>query len=144
MVNGRNKGAAFERDLAKILLDELGLTFKRDIEQYREADHGDLICVDMPDFPFSIEAKRYRAGYGINPQWWSQTCDSALATNKLPLLVYKYDRLPIRWRFPVAAIVGMSDFVPAGDTSEQYDWRYAVECDQMTAMMIIREHLADA
>lgn len=143
MVNSRNKGASFERELAKILLDELGLTFKRDIEQYRASDHGDLICTDMPDFPFSIEAKRYRAGYGIQPAWWTQCCDAALATNKLPLLVYKYDRLPIRWRFPVAAIVGMADFVPTGDIAEQYDWRYAVECDQQTAMMIIREHLAD-
>ena len=144
MVNSRNKGASFERELAKILHEELGLTFKRDIEQYRAADHGDLICVEMPDFPFSIEAKRYRQGYGIQPAWWSQCCDAALATNKLPLLVWKYDRLPVRWRFPVAAVVGMADFVPTGDISEQYDWRYAVECDQQTAMMIIREHLADA
>lgn len=143
MVNSRNKGASFERELSKVLFDELGLNFKRDIEQYRESDHGDLICVDMPDFPFSIEAKRYRAGYGIQPTWWTQCCNAAKATGKLPLLVYKYDRLPIRWRFPVAAIVGMDNYLPAGDINEQYDWRYAVECDQVTAMMIIREHLAD-
>jgi hypothetical protein len=143
MVNSRNKGASFERELSKILFEELGLSFKRDIEQYRESDHGDLICVDMPDFPFSIEAKRYRAGYGIQPAWWSQCCNAAKATGKLPLLVYKYDRLPIRWRFPVAAIVGMDNYLPAGDFNEQYDWRYATECDQVTAMMIIREHLAD-
>ena len=72
-------------------------------------------------------------------------CAAALATEsgKLPLLVYRYDRLPWRWRFPVAAIVGIDGFEPAGDISEQYDWRYAVECDQMTAMMIVLEHLAD-
>jgi len=43
----------------------------------------------------------------------------------------------------VAAIVGMSDYIPAGDIAEQYDWRYAMECDTTTAMMIIREHLSN-
>jgi hypothetical protein len=38
----------------------------------------------------------------------------------------------------------MDGFEPTGDIAEQYDWRYATECDTMTAMMIIREHLADA
>lgn len=57
MVNSRNKGANFERELAKLLFEELGLTFKRDIEQYRAADHGDLICVEMPDFPFQLRQK---------------------------------------------------------------------------------------
>jgi hypothetical protein len=41
MVNGRAKGAAAEREIAKLLFDELGMTFKRDLEQYRAADHGD-------------------------------------------------------------------------------------------------------
>ena len=36
------------------------MTFKRDLEQYRAADHGDLIC-DEP-FPFVIEIKRYKTG----------------------------------------------------------------------------------
>jgi hypothetical protein len=37
----------------------------------------------------------------------------------------------------------MSDYIPSGDIAEQYDWHYAMECDTDTAMMIIREHLAD-
>lgn len=150
MVNSRNKGVSGEREIIAILTDELGseeangLSFKRDINQYRQSDLGDIICSD-PAFPFVIEIKRRRAGFGIDPNWWTQVCDAALAdgNGKLPLLVYRYDRLPWRWRFPVAAIVGMADFVPTGDIAEQYDWRYAVECDQQTAMMIIREHLAD-
>jgi len=150
MVNSRNKGMGGEREIIAILTDELGgdangLTFQRDINQYRQSDLGDIICSD-PDFPFVIEVKRKRAGYGIDPNWWDQVCAAALATEggKLPLLVYRYDRLPWRWRFPVAAIVGMDGFEPTGDIAEQYDWRYAVECDTMTAMMIVREHLADA
>ena len=48
--NSRNKGAAAEREIAKLLFDELGMTFKRDLEQYRAGDTGDLIC----DEPFPL------------------------------------------------------------------------------------------
>lgn len=147
MTNSRNKGKSGEYEVIKILTDELGggadkLEFKRDIEQYRQGDLGDVICND-PAFPFTVEVKRYRQGVHAQPQWWDQVCTAAQACNKLPLLVYRYDRMPWRWRFPVAAIVGMADYVPSGDLSEQYDWRYAMECDTETAMMIIREHLSD-
>jgi hypothetical protein len=50
MTNSRTKGASFEREVAKLLLLELGITFKRDLRQYQEADHGDLIP-DDPAFP---------------------------------------------------------------------------------------------
>ena len=147
MVNSRNKGKSGEYEVIAILAENLGggadrLEFKRDIEQYRQGDLGDVICSD-PAFPFVIEVKRYRQGVHAQPQWWDQVCTAAEACHKLPVLVYRYDRMPWRWRFPVAAIVGMADYVPAGDTTEQYDWRYAMECDTDTAMMIIREHLAD-
>ena len=74
MVNSRNKGMGGEREIIAILTDELGgdangLTFQRDINQYRQSDLGDIICSD-PDFPFVIEVKRKRAGYGIDPNWW--------------------------------------------------------------------------
>ena len=141
MVNSRNKGVRGEMEIRDIYLKELGLNFKRDIEQYRSADHGDLICTDM-DFPFVTEVKLHGKGYGVQPAWWDQVCAAAEADHKLPLLVYRYDRLPWRWRFPVAATIGLVG-EPAGDIAEQYDWKYAVECDTMTAMMIIREHLAD-
>ena len=32
MVNGRAKGAAFEREVAKLLHAELGISFKRNLE----------------------------------------------------------------------------------------------------------------
>ena len=48
MANSRSTGASAEREIAKLLFDELGMTFKRDLEQYRAGEHGDLIC-DEPD-----------------------------------------------------------------------------------------------
>ena len=96
MVNGRNKGASFEREIAKMLFDELGIGFKRDLEQYRAGDHGDLIP-DDDAFPFVLELKRYADGpIGGQPVWWNQVVKAAARENKLPCLIYKYDRKPIR------------------------------------------------
>ena len=96
MVNGRNKGADFERSTAKALFLELGIGFKRDLEQTRTAGHGDLIP-DDPAFPFELELKRYAHGpISGTDKWWQQVTTAAAKTNKLPALIYKYDRQPIR------------------------------------------------
>ena len=95
MVNGRNKGAAFEREIGGLLHDELGIKFKRDLEQYRAADHGDLLA-DDPAFPFVIECKRYASGTGCKPAWWNQAQAAANAVGKLPAVIYTYDRRDIR------------------------------------------------
>ena len=96
MANSRNKGATFERDVAKMLFLELGITFKRDLEQTRTAGHGDLIA-DDPAFPFELELKRYADGPINGPDaWWQQVTTAAARTNKRPALIYKYDRQYIR------------------------------------------------
>ena len=96
MVNGRNKGAQFEREIAKMLLLELGISFKRDLEQTRAAGHADLIP-DDPAFPFALELKRYAHGpISGTDKWWKQVTTAATRMNKRPALIYKYDRQPIR------------------------------------------------
>jgi len=144
MVNGRQKGANAEREIAKILLDELGMTFKRDLEQYRAADHGDLIC-DEP-FPFVIEVKRYKSGCAPQPAWWDQVCGAAQACHKLPLLVYKYNHQQWRWRLPAQVLIDLGHPHGCSQMPEDatLDWGYAVEMDTHTAMTIIREVLAHA
>ena len=96
MVNARNKGATFEREIANMLFFELGISFKRDLRQYQEADHGDLIP-DNPAFPFELELKRYAHGpiSGTN-KWWQQVTTAANKAGKRPALIYRYDRQPIR------------------------------------------------
>jgi len=91
----RNKGSAFEREIAIHLQDELGLKFKRDLEQYRESSLGDLIC-ESSDWPFLLELKRYARGNGCQQAWWGQANRAAVAAGKRPVVIYKYDRLPIR------------------------------------------------
>ena len=94
MTNGRVKGANFERELAKMIYDELGVQTKRDLEQYRASDHGDLIGLDG----WTIEAKRYAhiAGGNFKPEWWAQVTSAANATATEPVLIFKYDRQPVK------------------------------------------------
>ena len=93
--HSRNKGATFERDIAAELFALTGVSFKRNLEQSREAAHGDLVPSD-PDFPFSLELKRYHAGISCLAAWKAQSSRSAEACGKLPAVVFKFDRQPIR------------------------------------------------
>ncbi len=96
MVNSRNKGAAFEREIARDLFDELGIEFKRDLRQYQQAEYGDLIT-DDPAWPFALELKRYKAGpIGGLAVWWEQVETAARNLRLKPALIYKYDRAPVR------------------------------------------------
>ena len=101
--HSRNKGATFERDIAAELFALTGVSFKRNLEQSREADHGDLVPSD-PDFPFSLELKRYHAGISCLAAWKAQSSRSAEACGKLPAVVFKFDRQPIRVAVPFSAI----------------------------------------
>ena len=128
MVNGRNKGAAYERAIAQQLFDELGISFKRDLEQYRTGGHADLIP-DNEYFPFTLELKRYRDGpIGGSPSWWQQVEVAAERENKLPCLIYKYDRKPDRVVIPLASVM---------DGGEG-----KIETDLQTFCFIVRELMA--
>ena len=138
----RSKGRGYEYEIANELFQQLGLNFVRELDQTREKHLGDLRTEDC-NFPFVIECKRYKSG--VSGDWWDQVCTAAaIAGNgKMPMLCYRLDRQKTRVRLPVAAIVGLAGYSANQDISEQYDWRYAVETDLETAMMIIREMLAN-
>lgn len=103
MANSRNKGASFERQIAKDLFSLTGISFKRDIEQYRAADHGDLIPDDA-DWPFVVECKAYAAGRTCKDAWKAQATKAAVSAGKMPCVVYKFDRTPVRVAMPWAAM----------------------------------------
>jgi hypothetical protein len=92
MTNGRNKGASWERTVASMIKENLGATVKRDLEQYRSGDRGDLIGLDG----FVIECKRYKMANGghHHQDWWHQVVNAASAVSPQtePVLIYKYDR----------------------------------------------------
>lgn len=103
MTNSRNKGAGFERQIAKELFLLTGVNFKRDLEQYRSADHGDLLA-DDPDWPFVIECKAYAVGRTCREAWKKQATAAAVSVGKMPCVIYKFDRVPVRVAMPWVAL----------------------------------------
>ena len=103
MVNSRNKGASFERDVKNRLHDALGLEFRRVLDQWAEAGLPDLTCEDDA-FPFVIECKRSSKGNGCNPAWQKQATSAAVAANKMPVVIYKYNHREVICSLPMEVI----------------------------------------
>ena len=99
VVNGRNKGIAFERQIANEIKAATGLECKRLIEQYRKGClPGDLEGAAVDGY--AIECKRCRK---IQPamlaRWRAQALTQAMGPYE-PVLIYKADRQSVvvnRW-----------------------------------------------
>ena len=103
MVNSRDKGTRGEYAVIKLIEELLGIKLKRDTEQYRQADRGDLILAeDGADWPFCVEVKSY-SGLSVThrPAWWQQVVKASAAHGLIPVLFYKYDRY--EWRVVLKA-----------------------------------------
>ena len=100
MKNSRNKGAAFEREIANLLNEELELTIplKRILEQTREKFLPDLILGR-----WHLECKRYGQGNEPIENWWNQVLDS-IKERELPALIYKFNNRPIKVRVPLYSV----------------------------------------
>jgi hypothetical protein len=99
-VNGRNKGAAFERQVANEIHAATGKECKRLIEQYRQGNlPGDLEGAAVEGY--AIECKRYaKVQPALLAGWRQQALRQGLYSEKTPVLIYKADRQPIvvnRW-----------------------------------------------
>lgn len=101
VVDSRAKGAGFEREVAQLIYEHLGVVVRRDLDQYRQSNLGDLLGLDG----WVIECKRYRDQNSFlhRPEWWSQVCMAA-RENSHPVLIYKFDRKPIRCVFPLHVV----------------------------------------
>tara|TARA_R110000765_G_scaffold321885_1_gene413762 strand:- start:105 stop:503 length:399 start_codon:yes stop_codon:yes gene_type:complete len=94
MTNGRQIGASFERNVATQLKEHLGISFRRNLQQYQTKDLSDLIS-DFP-FPFAIECKRRASGKTYSYDWWEQVLKSAKLLDKRPCLIYQLMRSPVK------------------------------------------------
>jgi len=142
MVNSRNKGASFERDCVKILKAELGdvvdaESLKRNLDQWRDGG-TDIIVGEL----FAVECKRYASGNWCQQAWLDQAYHSAALLNMIPVLVWKFDRQPMRWTMPLYAVGrefaldnSEHDFPREGNAISP------ITMDTETAMMIMREWL---
>ena len=116
MINGRAKGHAFERELIKKFHDEFGdcaSHLKRNLEQYQTVGKADIEFHNL-----MIEAKRYASGHWHKPEWWEQAMTSA-GDKYVPVLIYKFDRQPIRMVFPLSI---MTDYSMKLDETITVDW----------------------
>lgn len=111
MTNSRRKGAAFERQIASELLTHTGIRFKRNLTQYQEKNHGDLISSD-PAWPFDQECKAYASGTDCKPGWEAQAFKAAEKSGRFPAVIYKFDFHPVRVRIWEDAIAEAFDTTP--------------------------------
>ena len=135
MVNSRNKGSSFERDIGKRLFDQTGLTFERELNQYRQSDLGDLLCND-PSWPFVVECKRYANGNHAQAAWLEQASRAAKVANKYPAVVYKYNRQQIRVSIPFDAFA--EALGGACDEPEHADLTFSGFCYVARELMAVR------
>lgn len=132
----RVKGAAFERLIAADLREHLGLeNVRRNLNQYQIADEGDLIAG-----PFVVECKHYKPNGTVwfQKDWWDQVIKAA-GEDYIPILVFKYDRHPVRAALPLAAL--NDDYDP-----DVVGWEKALSplvTDWQTALMIMGDILAE-
>jgi len=102
MANSRQKGAAFERDIAKRLngfAAKAGFDFscKRNLDQYQARD---LCDIEIPGH--AIECKAYKDGFWYRTEWWEQVVRAS--DGRTPVLVWKFNNKPIRVTLPLYAI----------------------------------------
>jgi len=103
-INSRNKGASYERQIVGILNEffskkNLKINCKRNLDQYQTANLPDITI------PFhAVECKHYKEGNWYKPDWWRQVCESAALDESIPVLVFKFNRVPTRVCIPLHAI----------------------------------------
>jgi Holliday junction resolvase len=81
----RRKGAAGERELLRLLGDELGVLLSRNLTQTRE---GGADCIELKGF--AIEVKRQERL--SRPAWWRQACEQADRLGVEPMVFYRRSR----------------------------------------------------
>ena len=103
-INSRTKGASYERKVVGILNEfflqnNFDVTCKRNLDQYQTKNLSDI------NIPFhSIECKHYKEGNWLKPEWWRQVCESANTEGTIPILIFKFNRIPTRVAIPFYAI----------------------------------------
>ena len=79
---GRNKGARAEREVLKLLGQELGVLLERNLSQTRG---GGADCLEVKGW--AIEIKRQESL--SRPTWWRQAVEQAEKVGAEPMLLYR-------------------------------------------------------
>lgn len=92
----RNKGAAGERELSKILTDELGFVVQRKLGQAR--DGGDDIQIGQ----YRIEVKRRER---VQADDWAEQVEATCQPGDVPIVAYRRNGQPWRCIVPLAWVI---------------------------------------
>lgn len=106
MVDSKAKGSRAEEKVRDLLREYTGLKWERTpFSGALSANHklkGDIYVPNMPNIKYCVEVKHYaednftsKIFTSKNPtiiEWWEQTIREAEEMEKLPLLIFKFDR----------------------------------------------------
>ncbi len=95
--SSRNKGQVGERELLKLLGEELGIELRRNLLQTRESGAD---CLGIRGF--AVEVKRCERL--CLPAWWRQAVKQGEMHNAEPMLAFRQNRQP--WRFLIKTLDG--------------------------------------
>ena len=93
----RSKGARGEREVCRMLADNLGGQYNRLLKQYQSAQLADI---EQLVGPYSLEVKNC-ASLSAMKQWWQQALTAATKRGAIPCLAYKVPRKGWRFRVPI-------------------------------------------
>jgi hypothetical protein len=93
----RRKGQAGERELFRLLSDELGFVVRRNVDQARV---GGADCIELPGF--APEVKRHERL--ALPAWWRQAVRQGQAMQAEPIVFFRQSRQP--WQAMLRALDG--------------------------------------
>ena len=103
----RNKGAAAEREVAKLLAGALGTEITRNLDQTRDGGY------DLKGLNVALEVKRCEQ-LAIN-NWWAQAVRQGAESRKVPALVYRQSRKPWRFRLHMRDLFEDMEHIPHED-----------------------------
>jgi hypothetical protein len=92
-INSRTKGASAEREVSRLLFDELGIRTARNLEQSRSGGYDLMPEKDSLLYPYAIEIKRYaKVSNAMLKVFWTQAVEQAELAGKYPVLLFREDR----------------------------------------------------
>lgn len=135
----KKRGSEYELEVAKSLFLELGIRFKRNLEQTRTANSGGDLLPDDTDFPFSLELKRRRDGNMIPPGAWEQSIQSSdVEAGIYPAVFYRYDHRDTRCVVPWSSIAEAETGINTKNILDKADISFSRFCKLTREIMAQR------
>lgn len=98
-----------------MIQEATGMSPKRNLEQYRAGEEGDLLGVHG----WTVECKIRSSGTWPEEKWWAQVSEAARKASNRPALVFRLCRQPIRVML-MSCVEGRSE--PIRMVMEMKDW----------------------